>query len=66
MILTSYMNDAVWKLLAGLLLGLLWGGLGVGLLAWALWQWLIGRSSALDICTHEKHLKPAPARSPAD
>jgi len=43
------MNDAVWKLLAGLLLGLLWGGLGVGLLARALWQWLIGQSSALDI-----------------
>ncbi len=47
MIPSGDVYEAAWKILTGLLLGVLLGGLGVGLLAWAVWQWLIERTRFL-------------------
>ncbi len=33
-----------WKILTGLLIAVFLGGFGVGLLAWAVWQWLTERA----------------------
>jgi hypothetical protein len=44
MIPSSDVYEAPWKILTGLLLGALLGGMGVGLLVRAVWQWLIGRT----------------------
>ncbi len=43
MIPASAVYEAAWKILMGLLFGVLLGGFGVGLLAWAVWQWLVQR-----------------------
>ncbi len=43
MIPGSAVYEAAWKILMGLLFGVLLGGFGVGLLAWAVWQWLFQR-----------------------
>ncbi len=40
MIPASAVYEAAWKILMGLLFGVLLGGFGVGLLAWAVWRWL--------------------------
>jgi hypothetical protein len=47
MIPSGDVYEAAWKILTGLLLGVLLGGFGVGLLAWAVWQWLTERSRFL-------------------
>ncbi len=47
MIPSGDVYEAAWKILTGLLLGALLGGFGVGLLAWAVWQWLTERSRLL-------------------
>ncbi len=47
MIPSSDVYEAAWKILTGLLLGVLLGGMGVGLLVRAVWQWLIGRTQVL-------------------
>ena len=44
MVPSSDVLEAVWKTVTGLLIGALLGGLGVGLLVRAAWQWLIGRT----------------------
>ncbi len=41
MIPASAVYEAAWKIVMGLLFGVLLGGFGVGLLAWAVWQWLL-------------------------
>ncbi len=43
MVPASAIYEAVWKIVMGLLFGVLLGGFGVGLLAWAVWQWLVQR-----------------------
>ncbi len=40
MIPASDVYEAAWKIVMGLLFGVLLGGFGVGLLAWAVWRWL--------------------------
>jgi uncharacterized membrane protein len=65
MIPTSYLIEAVWRTVAGLLLGLLWGGIGVGLLVRAVWLWRTGRTRVLRTSngtslTVLKELGPAP------
>jgi hypothetical protein len=47
MIPSGDVYEAAWKILTGLVLGVLLGGLGVGLLAWAVWQWLTERTRFL-------------------
>jgi len=47
MIPTGDVDEAVWKILTGLLLGTLFGGFGVGLLAWAVVRWLSERARLL-------------------
>jgi len=50
MIPTGDVDEAVWKILTGLLLGTLLGGLGVGLLARAATRWLSERARFLWSC----------------
>jgi len=47
MIPTGDVDEAVWKILTGLLLGTFLGGLGVGLLARAATRWLSERARFL-------------------
>jgi hypothetical protein len=47
MIPTGDVYEAVWKILAGLILGALLGGIGGGLLIWAVVRWLTERSRFL-------------------
>jgi hypothetical protein len=69
MIPSSDVYEAAWKILTGLLLGALLGGLGVGLLVRAVWQWLHGRTQGLrasdgTLLPVLKKLGGAPARDP--
>ncbi len=43
MVPASAISEALWKIVMGLLFGVVLGGFGVGLLAWAAWQWLVQR-----------------------
>lgn len=79
MIPTGDVYEAAWKILTGLLLGVLLGGFGVGLLAWAVWQWLLERTRFLwtsdrttmtvpkegggATCEGSRHLEPADGQS---
>ena len=47
MIPTGDVDEAVWKILTGLLLGTLFGGFGVGLIGWAMARWLSERARFL-------------------
>lgn len=47
MIPSSDVIESAWWTLTGLLFGMLLGGLGVRLLSWSVWQWLIGRTRVL-------------------
>ncbi len=47
MVPSSDVLEAAWKIVTGLLIGALLGGLGVGLLVRAVWQWLTRRTRDL-------------------
>jgi hypothetical protein len=65
MIPSSDVYEAAWKIVTGLLVGGLLGGLGVGLLVRAVWLWRTGRTRVLRTSngtslTVLKELGPAP------
>ncbi len=58
MIPTGDVYEAVWKIFAGLLLGVLLGGFGGGLLVWAIGQWLRERARFLWTSAHITMAEP--------
>ena len=71
MVPSSDVLEAAWKIVTGLLIGAILGGLGVGLLVREVWQWFTGRTRGLRTSAGtpstvlKGQLVEPPARDPA-